>query len=343
MSTDSKEIFENYIRSLNEAKMPKGTPRPDVIDSKQHLGKTTIAANPDMPEAHGATIGRNSALTPSQSDRIRDKNFESYKNEDIEEGYYIQLTGEGSRVSKNSQKQLMKLMREYSNNKYFKNEVNGNLVIPYWIVPDCIQYFTIEARSEEDPKIKQAYINALIVMYEAMSDKSTYEQVYRNSKPVLRIKSEGGKREVEELRDTFEEFSSKIVGRVKTLKLNPTAALSLKPFLFHNHTKPRQQVKFGSDIYEDAVFLHAPGEGGHTIFGKTDSEPRHDYDGTDPTYGVSSAENLRDSDFERIHIKNKEQRESTPTPARSLGAPKAKKSRKPKKVNESFFIKDIPF
>lgn len=342
MTTDSVEIFKNYLKSLNEAKMPKGTPRPDVIGSKEYLQKSTIAANPDAPYAHGATIGRNTALTPSQSDRIRNKNFESYKTEDIEEGYYLQLTGEGSRISKKSQKQLMMLMREYSKNKYFQNDVDGNLVIPYWIVPDCIQYFTIEARSEEDPKIKQAYIDALIVMYEAMSDKNTYTQIYRNSKPVLRIKSEGGKREVEELKDTFEEFLPKIQGRIKTLKSNPPMALALKPFLFHNHTKPRQQVKFGSDVYEDAVFLHAPGEGGHTIFGKTDSEPRHDYEGTDPTYGVSSAENITEPELRRIRIQDKEQAKATPSPARSLGAPKARRIKK-KPIGESVFIRDIPF
>ena len=342
MTTDSIEIFENYLKSLNEARAPKGTPRPDVIGSKQYLQKTTMASNPDAPQAHGATIGRNTALTPTQSDRIRDRNFESYRNEDMEEGYYIQLTGEGSRVSRNSQKNLMNLMREYANNKYFQNEVDGNLVIPYWILPDCIQYFTMSAKSEKNPNLRQAYIDALIVMYEAMSDKSTYEQVYRNSKPVLRIKSEGGKREVEELRDTFEDFSSKIVGRIKTLKSNPPMALALKPFLFHNHTKPRQQVKFGSDVYEDAVFLHAPGEGGHTIFGKTDSEPRHDYEGTDPTYGVSSAENITEPELRKIRIQDKEQAKSTPSPARSLGAPKAKRVRK-KPIGESVFIKDIPF
>jgi hypothetical protein len=341
MTTDSIEMYENYIRSLNEARMAKGTPRPDVIGSKSYTQKTTMASNPDAANAHGATIGRNTALTPTQSDKIRDRNFESYRNEDMENGYYLQLTGEGSRVPRSSQKELMKLMREYSNNKYFQNEVDGNLVIPYWILPDCIQYFTMNAKSEKDQNAKQAYIDSLVAMYEAMIDKSTYEDVYRNSKPVLRIKTEGGKREVSELKDTYEEFASKIIGRAKTLKLNPAMGLALKPFLFHNHTKPRQQVKFGSDIYEDAVFLHAPGEGGHTIFGKTDTEPRHDYEGTDPTYGVSSAENLRDIDFEKIRIKNKEQREGTPTPARSLRAPKVKKSRK--KVNESFFIKVIPF
>lgn len=332
-------MYENYIRSLNEAKMPKGTPRPDVIGSKSYRQKTTIADNPDAQEAHGATIGRNTALTPSQSDKIRDRNFESYKQEDMEEGYYLQLTGEGSKVPRNSQKNLMNLMREYSNNKYFQNEVDGDLVIPYWILPDCIQYFTMNAKSEKIPNLRQAYIDAIIVMYEAMSDKGTYEQIYRNSKPVLRIKSEGGKREVEELRDTYEEFLPKIQGRIKMLRSNPPMALVLNPFLFHNHTKPRQQVKFGSDVYEDAVFLHAPGEGGHTIFGKTDVEPRHDYEGTDPTYGVSSAENITEPELRRIHIKDKEQSERTPSPARSLGAPKPKR----KKLKESLFIKDIPF
>jgi hypothetical protein len=339
MTTDSVEIFEKYLKSLNEARMPKGTPRPDVIGSKSYKQKTTMADNPDASEAHGATIGRNTALTPTQSDKIRDRNFESYRNEDMEEGYYIQLTGEGSRVSRNSQKTLMNLMREYSNNKYFQNEVDGDLVIPYWILPDCIEYFTMSAKSEKNPNLRQAYIDALIFMYEAMSDKTTYQQIYRNSKPVLRIKSEGGKREVEELKDTYDEFSSKIIGRIKTLKTNPPMALVLKPFLFHNHTKPRQQVKFGSDVYEDAIFLHAPGEGGHTIFGKTDIEPKHDYEGTDPTYGVSSAENITEPELNKIHIKDKEQARNTPSPAKSLGTPKVKR----KKIKESFFIKDIPF
>ena len=344
MTTDSIEMFENYIHSLKEAKMPKGTPRPDVIGSKSYTQKTTMASNPDAREAHGATIGRNTALTPTQSDKIRDKNFEEYKREDMEEGYYLQLTGEGSRIPRNSQKVLLNLMREYSSNKYYQNEVDGDLVVPYWIVPDCIEYFTMNAKSEKNPNIRQAYIDSLVVMYEAMGDKRTYEQVYRNSKPVLRITSQGGKREVSELKDTYDEFGSKIIGRAKTLKLNPPMALALKPFLFHNHTKPRQQVKFGSDVYEDAVFLHAPGEGGHTIFGKTESEPRHDYEGTGPTYGVSSAENITEPELQKIHIKDKEQRERTPSPASSLGTPKVRKITKKKKVNESYqFVKNILF
>jgi hypothetical protein len=341
MTTDSVEIFENYLKSLNEARAPKGTPRPDVIGSKMHIQKTTMASNPDAAESQGATIGRNTALTPTQSDRIRDRNFEEYMMDDMEEGLYLQLTGEGSRVPRNSQKNLMKLMREYSNNKYFQTQVDGDLVIPYWIVPECIQYFTMNAKSEKDQNIKQAYIDALIFMYEAMSDKSTYEDVYRNSKPVLRIKTEGGTREVSDLKDTYEEFSPKIIGRIKTLKSNPAMGLALKTFLLPNQTKPREQIKFGSDIYRDAPFVHDPETGRHGIHGKGEHEPKNKYDATDPTYGVSSAENLRDSDFEKIRIKNKEQRESTPTPARSLGAPKVKKSRK--KVNESFFIKVIPF
>jgi hypothetical protein len=343
MTTDSVEIFEKYLKSLNEARMAKGTPRPDVVLSKMHSQKTTPASRPDTAESHGATIGRNTALSPTQSDKIRDKNFEDYINDDMKKRFYIRLTGEESSVPRNSQKNLMKLMREYSNNKYFQTQVDGNLVIPYWIVPECIQYFTMNARSEENQNIKRAYIDALIAIYEAMSDRSTYEDVYRNSKPVLRIKTEGGRREVSDLKDTYEEFSPKINSRIKTLKLNPNAALGLKPFLIPNQTKPRQQTKFGSDVYTDAPFLHAKGAGEHTIFNQGENEPVHAFSGTDPTYGVSSAENLRDSDFEKIHIKNKQQRESTPTPARSLGAPKAKKSRKSKKVNESFFIKDIPF
>jgi hypothetical protein len=341
MTTDSVEIFENYLKSLNEARAPKGTPRPDVIGSKMHIQKTTMASNPDAAESQGATIGRNTALTPTQSDKIRDRNFEEYMIEDMEKQFYIRLTGEESSVPRNSQKNLMKLMREYSNNKYFQTQVDGNLVIPYWIVPECIQYFTMNARSEEDENIKRAYIDALIAIYEAMSDKSTYEKVYRNSKPVLRIKTEGGRREVSVLKDTYEEFSPKINGRIKTLKLNPNAALQLKPFLIPNQTKPRQQTKFGSDVYTDAPFLHAKGAGEHTIFGQGENEPVHAFSGTDPTHGVSSAENITEPELRKIRIKDKEQRESTPTPARSLGTPKAKKTRK--KVNESFFIKVIPF
>jgi hypothetical protein len=340
MTTDSIEIFESYIRSLNEAKNKTPISRADYTTFvKQQRQETTPSVGADAPEAHGATIGRNTALTLGQSDRIRDRNFESYRNEDMEEGYYIQLTGEGSRVSRNSQKNLMNLMREYSNNKYFQNEVDGNLVIPYWILPDCIQYFTMSAKSEKNANTRQAYIDALIVMYEAMSDKNTYEQVYRNSKPVLRIKSEGEKREVEELRDTFEEFSSKISERIKTLKLNPNAALQLKPFLFHNHTKPRQQVKFGSDEFQDAI--HTSGEE-HTIFGQGENEPRHPFSGTDPTYGVSSAENITEPELRKIQIQDKEQAKSTLSPAKSLGAPKTKRVRK-KPIGESVFIKDIPF
>ena len=344
MYNDSKIMFEQYVHSLNEAKMPKGTPRPDVILNRQHTQKTTMALNPDAPEAIGSNIGRTTALSPTQSDTIRDKNFEYYTAEDIEEGYYIKLTGEESRVPKKSQKALMHLISEAPNNKFYKNIIDGDLAIPYWILPDCIERFTIDARAEKNPVIKQAFIDSLIVMYTAISDKTTYKRMYRNSKPILRIKTQGGKRELSELFDTYEELIPKITGRIKTLTSNPTVGLVLKPFLFHNHTKPRQQVKFGEDRYEDAMFLHSPGAGGHTIFGKTDNEPRHDYEGTDPTYGVSTGTNLRDADLEKIHIKDKEQLAKTPSTVSSFGNPVTKKPKK-RKLKESYngFVKNILF
>lgn len=342
MTKDSVEIYEKYVRLLNEARMPKGTPRPDVILSKQHIQKTTPSVGADAPDAQGATIGRNTALTLGQSDKIRDKNFEEYKNQDIEEGLYLDLTGEGSEVSSKSQKLLMNLTKQKKDNKYFSNIINGNLSIPYWIVPDCIQYFISEAKSEKNTNMKQAYIDAIVFMYEAMTDEITYKSIYRNSKPVLRFKQEGGRRELEELKDTYEEFLPKIEKRIRALKSNPPIGLLLNHFLFHNHTKPRQQVKFGSNIFEDVSFVHAKGSGEHTIFGQGENEPRHPFSGTDPTYGVSSAENITEPELRKIHIQDREQAISTPSPAISLGAPKAKRVRK-KPIGESVFIKDIPF
>jgi hypothetical protein len=345
MSIDSKIIFEKYIEALNESKMPKGTPRPDVILSRQHTQKTTMANNPDAAEAHGANIGKNQAMSLTQSDNIRDRNFETYISEDMSEGYYIALTGEESKVPKSSQKALKVLAKETPDNKYYKYIISGNLVIPYWNVPDCIEQFTINARTEKDPVIKKAFIDALVVMYTALSDKQTYNDVYRNCKPILRIMQEGGKRELFEVNDTYEEFAPKIINRVKALVGNPTIGIVLKPFLFHNHTKPRQQVKFGVDRYEDAIFLRSPDSGAHTIFGKTESEPRHEYAGTDPTYGVSTGANIREKDLEKIHIKDKEQSERTPVPTSSLRPTEKPKIKKPKKVKESYegFIKNILF
>ena len=135
-------------------------------------------------ESHGATIGRNQALGLTQSDNIRDRNFEMYISEDMEEGYYIALTGEESSVPKTSQKTLNLLAKETPDNKYYKNIIGGNLVIPYWNVPDCIEQFTINARTENDPVVKKAFIDALIVIYKALSDKQTYHDVYRNCKPI---------------------------------------------------------------------------------------------------------------------------------------------------------------
>lgn len=341
MEFDDHVMFENYLYSLVEAKMPKGTPRPDVILNRQHTQKTTTKHNPDAPESYGANIGRNTALTTSQSDRIRDTNFTRYISEDINEGYYLQITGEGSKLPYKSRKVFSMLVTKNPHNNFFKYVVDGKLVIPYWMVPDCIDAFTSIARTEEHMDIKIAYIDALIMMYKALSDKTTYQQVYRNCKPILRFVEEGKPKQVFHVAETYEEFLPKIINRIKALEGNPKIAIVLRPFLFKNHTKPRQQVKFGEDRYEDAMFVHSPGSGEHSIFGKKDEEPSHPYDMFDPTH-VSTRDNIRDKDLEKIHIKDKEQAARTPIPSPSLGLPKPKRTVK-KKLKESYFIENILF
>ena len=342
MEFDDHVMFEKYLYSLVEAKMPKGTPRPDVILNRQHTQKTTTKHNPDAPESHGANIGRNTGLTTSQSDRIRDTNFARYISEDINEGYYLQITGEGSKLPFKSRKVFASLVTRNPDNNFFKYVVEGKLVIPYWMVPDCIDAFTSNARTEDNPDIKQAYTDALIMMYKSLSEKITYQQVYRNCKPILRFVEEGKPKKVFEVSETYDEFLPKIQMRINALEKNPKIGIILRTFLFKNHSKPRQQIKYGEDRYEDAMFVHSPGSGEHSIFGKKDEEPLHPYDMFDPTH-VSQGHNITDKDLEKIHIRDEEQAARTPTPIASLGLPKPKKKIKKKFKESRSFIENILF
>lgn len=346
MHRDSIVMFENYLKKLEESKKTSIS-RPDMILSRSHTQKTTMAANPDVPEAHGSNIGRTPALSLKKSDDIRDINFKTYISEDMEEGYYIMLTGEESKIPASSQKILKIIKNENPDNKYFKYLIGNNISIPYWMIPDCIESFTITAKTEKDPLIKKSYTDSIIAMYESMSNSTTYKQIYRNCKPILRIKTAGGKRELEEVRNTYTEIIPKIINRIKLLKLNTQMGLLLRPFLFHNHTKPRQQVKFNSDQYEDAIFLHAPEEGGHNIFGKTDKEPKHSHDVFDPTYGVSTGENIRDIGSSSSRSKNLEdilaKDAEHSVPASSIGSTTKSKKKKIKKESYESFIQNILF
>jgi len=332
-------MFEKYLYSLVEAKMPKGTPRPDVILNRQHTQKTTTKHNPDAPEAYGANVGRNTGLTISQSDSIRDSNFTRYINDDIDEGYYIQITGEGSKLPIKSRKVFASLATKNPENNFFRYIVDGKLVIPYWVVPDCIETFTSNARMESDPLIKNAYIDSLIIMYKALTEEITYKRIYRNSKPILRFTDKNKPKSVFELSDTYEEFLPKILMRITALEKNPKIGIILRTFLLKNHTKPRQQIKFGEDRYEDAMFVHSPGSGEHSTFGKEENEPKHPYDMFDPT-DVGKGHNIREKDLEKIHIQSDEQAERTPTPIPSLGVRKTKKKLK---ESRSYFIRNILF
>jgi len=342
MQFDDHVMFEKYLYSLVEAKMPKGTPRPDVILNRQHTQKTTTKHNPDALEAYGANIGRNTGLTTSQSDTIRDANFVRYISDDMSEGLFLQITGEGSKLPIKSRKIFASLASRNPDNNFFRYVVGGKLVIPYWMVPDCIDTFTSNARTESDPDTKQAYTDALIMMYKSLSEKITYEQVYRNCKPILRFVEEGKPKKVFEVSDTYEEFLPKIINRIKALEGNPKIAILLRTFLIKNHTKPRQQIKFGEERYEDAMFVHSKGSGEHSTFAKKEEEPSHPYDMFDPPL-VSTGDNIRDSDLEKIHIKDQEQADRTPTPIASLRAPKPKKKPKNKLKESKSFIENILF